>query len=108
MTFARANRQLAPPPCGNEVVSANASASGAAFDRVARLSILNKKIPNEKIPSEKEEARPVPSIGASHSLAQVFGASGTEDRARRIGGIHGQIMATFAAKDESLQEGLSF
>jgi hypothetical protein len=64
------------------------------------VSQFLKKIPNEEISNEKEEARPIPSIGASPSLAQVFGASGTEDRARRIGGIRGQIMATFAAKDE--------
>jgi len=82
---------------------ANAATQGPAFDRVARLSTLNKKIPNEK-----EEARPVPFIGASPSLAQVFGSSGTEDMARRIGGIHGQIMATFAAKMNSFWNGYSF
>jgi hypothetical protein len=34
--------------------------------------------------------------------------AGTEARARRIGGIHGQMMATFAAKDKWYLKGTFF
>ena len=57
---------------------------------------------------KKKRLAPSQLFGASPKFGPSLRSIGTEDRARRIGGIHGQMMATFAAEDGTASGRVTF